>query len=894
MKIFSLHSVHFFQFAIFLIIISICKNSFSQQNEINLLKQQLIRVKSDTNKIDLLNNLAYSYLESNLLDEGSKRSNEALRLAEKNNYELGRAKALENMGLYNEYANQYWMAIHYYKLSYDIWQELEDNREMARQFNNIGAMYRTMASYDTALNYFQKSLELLEIVKDSSILAQTYSLIGLVYNSKGNFEGSLEYLLESLNLYECTNDALGKGIAYCNIGMIYRRLQDYEKALEFQLMAIELDEKSGAQRPIIESYIQIGIIYEETAKYNKAIETYQKGLEIARKYNDKKKIAGCLNNIGVVYFDIKDFNKALEYYFQSLDIKKQIGDKHGITVTTINIAEAYFELLKTNEMSPQESETGSIEPSDKIIGLLEESVVLAEETRNYQDLSNTYNALISALSYFNMYDDAIYFQGKLIALNDSLFTIEKNSNLVNLQTEFAVQQKEQEIAFLIALNVTQETKLKKQNLEKYFYMGGGIALLILVFGLLSRLNFIRRTRNELKIKSQQIQHEKKRAEKSHKIKEQFIANMSHEIRTPMNSLIGMTSILLKNKPLKSQEKYLNAITKSSENLLVVVNDILDFSSLETGQIKFENVLFKLEEELQKVEDILKYRAKEKRIKLECLIEEGLPEWIIGDPTRLSQILLNLAGNAIKFTEKGSVTGIARLKEKKGDSVEIEYEVIDTGIGIPADRLESIFESFTQAYSNTDRQYGGTGLGLTISKQLVELQNGSISVESKFGEGSVFKFCLPYKIGQAIKTEKEKVTECDEALYGVNVLIVEDNEFNVVVASDELKSLIKNVTIDVAGNGKIAVEKISANNYDLILMDIEMPEMNGYEATRTIRKMDYKNNMVPIIAMTANTMKEEVDKCFEAGMNEYIAKPFNPDDLAAKIHKLICSKKEEVA
>ncbi|MCD4683536.1 MAG: tetratricopeptide repeat protein [Bacteroidales bacterium] len=893
MKIFSFYNIYFFRIPILLFFISIYINSYSQRDEINLLKQQLIRVKSDTSRINLLNDLAYSYLESNLLEEGNKRSIEALYLAEKIDYKIGKAQALENMGLYNEYNNQYRKAIDYYKLSYDVCQELNDNREMARQLNNIGAMHRTMASYDTALNYFQKSLELLKKVNDSSILAQTCSLIGLVYSSKGNFEGSLEFLVESLYLYECTNDDLGMGIAYCNIGMIYRRLQDYEKALEFQLKAIELDEKSEAQRPIIESYIQIGIIYEETAKYKKAIETYQKGLAIAKKYNDKKKIAGCLNNIGVVYFDIKDFHEALEYYFQSLDIKKQIGDKHGITVTAINIAEAYFELLKSNKISHQEGEINFFESSDNIIALLEESVILAEETGNYQDLSNTYNALIGALSYFSEYERAVHYQAKLIALNDSLFTIEKNSKLANLQTQFSTQQKKQEIALLNTINSTQETRLNRQNFEKYFYMGGGIALMILVFGLLSRLNFIRRTRNELRLKSKQIENEKKRAEKSQKVKDQFLANMSHEIRTPMNSLIGMTSILQKNKHLKSQEKYLDAINKSSENLLVVINDILDFSSLETGKIKFENTLFKLEDEIQKVEDILKYRAKEKRIKLECIIEEGLPEWIIGDPTRLSQVLLNLAGNAIKFTDNGIVTGLARLKEKKNSIAIIEFEVKDTGIGIPEDRLETIFESFTQAYSETSRQYGGTGLGLAISKQLVELQNGTITVESKFGHGSIFRFSIPYEIGHSVNTKKEKVKECDQALNGLHVLVVEDNDFNVMVASEELRSLIKNINVDVAENGRIAVEKVTTNNYDLILMDIEMPEMNGYESTRIIRNLGPPRNIVPIIAMTANTMKGEAKKCHEAGMNEYMAKPFKPEDLAAKIHELICVEKAEV-
>ncbi len=876
---------------IFLLLISLHIISFSQQNNIELLEQKLNGVKSDTVKTTLLTELAYQYIETNLLEEGKTQLNKALQLAEDIEYKEGKGKILETLGLYYEYNNDYPKAIEYYNLSFTIWRELGNKHEMARQYNNIGAMHRTLASYDTALIYFKNSLKVLEGTNDSSTLAQTYNLIGLIYNSKGNFEGSLEYLMKSLHLYQCTEDDMGMGIVYCNIGIIYRRLKDYEKALEFQLKALELDQKSNEHRPIIESYIQIGIIYEETAKYEEAIKIYEKGLSIARKYNDKRKIAGCLNNIGVVYCDIKDYYKALEFYFQSLEIKREIGDKHGITVTTINIAEAYFELLKYNNENYQ-SDFKYIESSDKIITLLEESVELAEDTRNYQDLTNTYNAIISALSYFNRYGQAVFYQKKLIDLNDSLFTIEKNNNLAKLQAQFNILHKQQEVELLNTINDTQEIKLKRQNLEKYFYMGGGIMLFILVLGLLSRLNFTRKTKSELQEKKKLIENETKRAEKSEKVKDQFLANMSHEIRTPMNSIVGLTSILQKNKHLKTQEKYLHAIAKSSENLMVVINDILDISSLEAGVLKFEKIKFKLEDELQKVEDILIFKAKEKKVKLECIIEPGLPEWIIGDPTRLSQVMINLAGNAIKFTDKGVVKGIARLKKTEGKYAIIEFEVRDTGIGIPEDRLETIFDSFTQAYSDTDRQYGGTGLGLAISKQLIELQGGTISVESKLGEGSVFIFNIPYEIGHPENTEEVAKGKCDKTISGLSVLVVEDNDYNVMVASEELKSIIENVNIDVAENGKVAIDKVAKNNYDLILMDIEMPEMNGYEATGIIRKMDHPKNKIPIFAMTANTMKEEVAKCFEAGMDQYIAKPFNPDDFATHIHNLICKEKTQ--
>ncbi len=384
--------------------------------------------------------------------------------------------------------------------------------------------------------------------------------------------------------------------------------------------------------------------------------------------------------------------------------------------------------------------------------------------------------------------------------------------------------------------------------------------------------------------------EREKAEQSEKFKQQFLANMSHEIRTPMNSVIGLTNLLIKSKLDAQQAKYLNVIKKSSENLLVIINDILDLSKIEAGKMEFEKIPFSIEESLDTVYHTMVFKAEEKNLELEKLIEPGVPDVILGDPVRLNQILINLCGNAIKFTEKGKVRILVKELSRLDNQSIIEFSVSDSGIGIPETQLNKIFESFSQASSETTRKFGGTGLGLTISKQLVELQKGSIYVQSEVGKGTTFSFKIPYETG-SITDFKESKSGTEhvkgEDLKGLRILLVEDNMFNQMVAVDTLNDLIEELTIDVAEHGLVALEKLRSNEYDVILMDIQMPEMDGFETSRRIRS-DFgpPARTTPIMAMTANVTQEEVEKCFESGMTAHISKPFDPQELLNKLGKLV--------
>ena len=386
--------------------------------------------------------------------------------------------------------------------------------------------------------------------------------------------------------------------------------------------------------------------------------------------------------------------------------------------------------------------------------------------------------------------------------------------------------------------------------------------------------------------------DKGRAEQSEKFKQQFLANMSHEIRTPMNSVIGLTNLLIKTKLDVQQQKYLNVIKKSSENLLVIINDILDLSKIEVGKMDFEKIPFSLEDLADTLYHTLMFKAEEKNLKFKINTASTVPKIIVGDPTRLNQILINIAGNAIKFTEKGGVTIDITELNRQGNVSMLQFSISDTGIGISEENIGKIFESFSQASSDTTRKFGGTGLGLTISKQLVELQGGNIHVKSEIGKGTSFIFKIPYPVSdeKQINDGKKKIDDIDpELLTGIKILLAEDNPFNQMVAIDTLGDVIKNLMIEIAGNGREAVEKVKEGDFDVVLMDIQMPEMDGFEATKSIRKLVGLKSTIKIMAMTANVTAEEISKCFESGMNEYISKPFDTQDLINKLGKLYLKK-----
>lgn len=386
-----------------------------------------------------------------------------------------------------------------------------------------------------------------------------------------------------------------------------------------------------------------------------------------------------------------------------------------------------------------------------------------------------------------------------------------------------------------------------------------------------------------------IEHEliqaKLNAENSARLKQDFLANMSHEIRTPMNAILGFTDIVLENDLMPKVHENVQRIRQAGNNLLVIINDVLDFSKIEAGQLEVESVKFDLFDCIEQVKGQLESMASNKNLRLIFSIDEETPQLVKGDSVRLNQILINLINNAIKFTEKGFVEIRVSLLKEVGESVFLQFEIEDTGIGIPKSKQGKMFESFTQANSNTSRKYGGTGLGLAISKSLVEIQNGEIWFESEEGVGTKFFFTIEFGIcEQALESNETAVLEKEIKLEGVKLLLVEDNLMNRELAIHFFKQW--KIDYDLAENGEEGVDKVFENNYQIVLMDLSMPVMDGYQATRLIRSNKGEQCNVPIIAMTANAFSDDINKCFEIGMNDHISKPFKAMELKEKIYSLV--------
>lgn len=381
---------------------------------------------------------------------------------------------------------------------------------------------------------------------------------------------------------------------------------------------------------------------------------------------------------------------------------------------------------------------------------------------------------------------------------------------------------------------------------------------------------------------------KKNAENTANIKSQFLANMSHEIRTPLNGIIGLIHLLDKTELSEKQKTYVNAITTSSNQLMGIINDVLDLSKIEAGKVDIVEEEFDLHELIQSVISIFEMKSSEKDVELTYEIDSDVPQYVVGDSIHLNQIMYNLLGNAVKFTEAGEVKLKISMSEDEDDKQVIKFEVTDSGIGMADGVTDKIFDSFTQAESETTRKFGGTGLGLAIVKKLVELQGGTIDVKSKVGQGSSFTIQLKFTKAPAKKRNKLDMasqSEQFELLEGLKILLVEDNPINQLVTKDLLEE--KGIQVTIAANGQIALDILKDEKFNIVLMDMQMPVLDGYQTMKIIRESeDLVLKKIPILALTANAIQTEVKKCYEFGANDYMSKPFKPDSLYSKILELI--------
>jgi len=492
-------------------------------------------------------------------------------------------------------------------------------------------------------------------------------------------------------------------------------------------------------------------------------------------------------------------------------------------------------------------------------------------------------------------------QGHIVSWNSGAHNIfgyrcdevlERSFSLIFTPEDCEANRPEEELRIAARRGHSPDERWHMRKDGERFYCSGITAAMLGDDGSVKGFIKIARDRTEEKKAEEALIAARNAAEAANIAKSEFLANMSHEIRTPMNAVIGLANILAISQPLtQKQMEYIKTLQLSADSLLALINDLLDISKIEACSVELEQVPFSLTDVLQEVMRMIVMRVQEKELSLTSE-EDAVDGYIfIGDPVRIRQILMNLISNAVKFTEKGGIhIRLASEQAETPDTLNVSIAVEDTGIGIAPDKLETIFEKFVQADSSINRKYGGTGLGLAITKTLAEIMGGTITVESTQGKGSVFTFCVPLKIASDADIRQSsyslpEISKHSASRTAANILLVEDNTANILVAKTFLEQF--GYRCKVASNGMEAVEMFKNESFAGLLMDVQMHGMNGLEATRLIREYERPRNMhVPIIGMTAHVMTGDRERCLEAGMDDYIAKPFNPEELKAKLHELL--------
>lgn len=669
------------------------------------------------------------------------------------------------------------------------------------------------------------------------------------YLAQKNYKQSISAFNEAILFFRDLNEPQSELNCLNEICSIYFKLGDWPSALNCILQGLKINTEAGDSEGIALCYNKLGKLYTYLQDYENAVDHFKKALKIFEGLKNKTEMVNSFFLLGNAYNWLDDYDKSLYYLLRASNQIEQIPDVEVRTKILGSLAILYTKLKEY----------------DKALNYFNDALRIANDGASPIVIAQIKKSLGNLYIELTQYDKAIEVLSKSLTIAEGS---PMEAQLIKIHQFLST-----------AYEKTGNTEAALEHFKKYYDLDK------------------KQTSEEVSLKTkalhikydlEELKKQKEIAELSDKLKEQFLANVSHEIRTPMNGVLGMAHLLSKTDPTKEQQEYIEAIKLSANNLMVIINDILDFSKINAGKIEFSENEFHFRNLIKGIIQILQVKADEKKIQLGCTIDYNLKDKLIGDPIRLNQILVNLLGNALKFTDKGKVSLDIRLLEQKDNVCKIRMKVTDTGIGIPDNKLQSIFESFEQA-DNNKRRYEGTGLGLTIVKQLVELQGGSISVKSRVNEGSEFSVDLSFRLGKnEIAPENTQILE--EIQPGdfshVAVLIVEDNKVNQLLIKNMLKKFgFEN--LDTSVNGRNALEKLKVNNYDVILMDIQMPEMDGYEITREIRQRLRKEmRNVPVIAITADASEKEKAKAKDAGMDDYVVKPYTPEELFSVLLKYV--------
>ncbi len=685
-----------------------------------------------------------------------------------------------------------------------------------------------------------------------------------------NYDLALEKIKKANNLIDDVKDSLGKQEIILSSAQLHYYLESYDKAAKLNSVAISNLKSSQNSEKLASALSLQGFITTKLSQFS-ASENYFKQAGALYINNERGKSSILLGR-GILELEKENPKIALNFLnagltkFREFDMPYQLAS--GL-------------LYKANALLVLEDDTAKtyLRQAQKALA----DAMLIIENKNFKKLnidSYQINATIALkegenLKAQNILEEYTSIMAALKTKNSSLVAAIyiPQPNVVEIQEQ---------------INPIIEEPSDQEKSESFNVITNGLSIAIIA--ILSLLTLSLYKNNNLRAKANTLLQDKntelllakEKAEKASLAKAQFLSTITHELRTPLYAVTGLTHLLMEENPKEHQREHLESLKFSGEFLLSLINNILDLNKLEAKKVEIEKISFHLKKRINDVLIALKKSANDKQTTLRVDYDDSIPESLSGDPVKLSQVLINLIGNSVKFTQNGEVVIRVRKIDQYNNSIKLNFEIQDNGVGISKKKQKSIFETFSQGSLQINRKFGGTGLGLSIVKNLLELMNSKIQLESKLGEGSKFWFNLDLdisdeKVSQQTKTDKKKVIDL-QYLVGKNVLVVEDNKINQMITK---KILEKNKMVcQVADNGTDAVALVKENDFDIVLMDIHMPGISGIEATQKIRGF---NKELPVIALTAVTIDENLDEFFRVGFNEIIPKPFKPEEFFEKIH-----------
>ncbi|MBP2830821.1 response regulator [Aquimarina sp. U1-2] len=654
------------------------------------------------------------------------------------------------------------------------------------------------------------------------------------------------------------------------LAKLYRELGDLDKAEEQILDAIEIQKSDNDKAKLTKSYIIYGSIATQLGDYKTAHEVLESALALS-KTEHMKSFEGVIKlNFGLLALAQNQPDLAIKHFNSGLPIIDSYGQSYNKAKLYTNKARAQIalnqpeEAKKTNDLAMQIG-------NDK--GYLE---VRSESYKLYSEIYEQQKEYLTSLNNLKIHQ----------RIKDSLFNVNKEIIAQEAGAKLNLDQNNVLIEELTEENIQQLKSLKLGRLTTILSIALITILSLLTLSLYKNNNLRARANELLQNKNTELILAKENAERASEAKVQFLSTITHELRTPLYAVTGLTHLLLEESPTPNQKEHLNSLKFSGEYLLSLINNILDLNKLEANKVELENTSFNLKKRINDVLIALGKSAKDRNNKLHYEFDNSIPDKLKGDPLKVSQILINLIGNSIKFTQNGDIWIRVKPIETLENKMLLSFEIEDNGVGISAKKQQTIFENFTQGSVQINRKFGGTGLGLSIVKNLLAIMGSEIKLESSLGKGSKFLFDLEFEIFKDQSTDY--LAEAKKINYSVlvdkKILVVEDNKINQLITR---KILEKNkIVCDVADNGDIAVSKAKEHYFDLILMDIHMPGISGIEATKQIREFDKE---IPIIALTAVTLDDNLDEFYDNGFNDIIPKPYKTEEFFTKLHKALAKK-----